>query len=714
MVERLDFSWLSKLPERIRERQAERYFTETLADLDPDDPAGLRSKAMQLFQNPRTFQQGIALEQAAANRETAERQRRLLELQERESEFKREPVSIPLQEGEPGYVPSTQAPAAPTQDRAQRLFSRITERSRAAGVDLPPHVTQGIVAGLAGETAGFDPTAQERQPVVPGSRGGFGLAQWTGDRRVGLENFARARQVDPGNEDTQIDYGLWEMTRGPERAAGQALLRARNAQEATQIFRDRYLRPGIPHREAPAQQALAQLAPTPLPPERPPVRPAPPPPTEPVTRVAEVPVAQAPTAQAPVPAQAPPRLGEYQPPEPPPPLAEPTDAELAALKPPPAPQERALHGSIVNLSRYMRELERRGQPTRDVEVRIKQLEEQRKSMSERRDKVAEFRLDAMKEQRKALVAGESKEQEHVLKKLEDIHKEGASQAAMLAAGQQAASLLDVIERSGGTGPFNSVLGPLASQVDQMAGWLKNMGVSDSALKKFTELRATSDFAAANEQLRAIMVDRVFTSNRDLRGLTDEERREMYRTWINPASNIRTNRGLIAYFNKRAEVFARKEAALHNLEDSLDPRRGGPGLRMRDIRHLERHYERVLAQELRDATLSDPVTLGTAPLPPPTQSIVGNVGSAVGSTGRAFEGAVDAAGTPFRATPQEPSPGPLGGVRDFLIGTAAPWAAPPPQGGVDLSGLVDLVRPWLPNFGATADQGVDPITGRPLF
>jgi hypothetical protein len=62
----------------------------------------------------------------------------------------------------------------------------------------------GIMANIRHES-GFDPNVNEANPIVNGSRGGFGLFQHTGERRRALE------QVD-GYQDyrKQIDFALSE------------------------------------------------------------------------------------------------------------------------------------------------------------------------------------------------------------------------------------------------------------------------------------------------------------------------------------------------------------------------------------------------------------------------------------------------------------------------------------------------------------------------
>lgn len=110
---------------------------------------------------------------------------------------------------------------------------------------LPPHIAQGITANMIAESR-LDPGINEIAPLVPGSRGGFGLNQWTGPRRVQYEQYARERGVPLDDIDTQLDFTLWEL-KNTERPAFNALQGAQSAEEAARLYSERFLRPGIPH-----------------------------------------------------------------------------------------------------------------------------------------------------------------------------------------------------------------------------------------------------------------------------------------------------------------------------------------------------------------------------------------------------------------------------------------------------------------------------------
>ena len=138
---------------------------------------------------------------------------------------------------------------------AQTIIAGLVQRG------IPLVAAQGIVANMMAES-GLNPGINEIAPLVPGSRGGYGLNQWTGPRRVQFEEFARARGTSPDDLNTQLDFTVWEL-RNTEKSAGNALMAAPDVATATQVYSNQFLRPGIPHmdqRLAYAQQ-MAGLAP---------------------------------------------------------------------------------------------------------------------------------------------------------------------------------------------------------------------------------------------------------------------------------------------------------------------------------------------------------------------------------------------------------------------------------------------------------------------
>lgn len=127
---------------------------------------------------------------------------------------------------------------------------------------LPLHIAQGIVANMKAES-NLQPGINEIAPVVPGSRGGFGLNQWTGPRRVAYERFAAERGAPVDDLQTQLDFTMYEL-QGPELAAYEALQGAQDPLEAARIYSEQFLRPGIPNMDKRLGYA-AEIAGMPMP-----------------------------------------------------------------------------------------------------------------------------------------------------------------------------------------------------------------------------------------------------------------------------------------------------------------------------------------------------------------------------------------------------------------------------------------------------------------
>jgi hypothetical protein len=127
---------------------------------------------------------------------------------------------------------------------------------------MPLHIAQGVVANMKAES-NLQPGINEIAPVVPGSRGGFGLNQWTGPRRVAYEQFAANRGAPLDDLQTQLDFTMYEL-QGPERGAYEALQGAQDPLEAARIYSERFLRPGIPNMDKRLGYA-AEIAGMPMP-----------------------------------------------------------------------------------------------------------------------------------------------------------------------------------------------------------------------------------------------------------------------------------------------------------------------------------------------------------------------------------------------------------------------------------------------------------------
>jgi hypothetical protein len=111
---------------------------------------------------------------------------------------------------------------------------------------LPDHIADGFVMNMKDES-GLNPGINEAKPLVPGSRGGFGLYQLTGPRRQGYERFAAERGVSPDNTDAQLDYLIQEL-QGSERGAAADIFATETPGQAAAAIVNKFLRPAEQHR----------------------------------------------------------------------------------------------------------------------------------------------------------------------------------------------------------------------------------------------------------------------------------------------------------------------------------------------------------------------------------------------------------------------------------------------------------------------------------
>lgn len=130
--------------------------------------------------------------------------------------------------------------SAPSGDNAGYIRQGLVSRG------LPEHVADAFVMNFQDES-GLNPGINEAAPTVPGSRGGYGLYQLTGPRRVAYEQYASQQGVDPSNVDAQLDFMMSEL-QGPEAAAAQSILSAPDTGSAAAAIVNKFLRPAEEHR----------------------------------------------------------------------------------------------------------------------------------------------------------------------------------------------------------------------------------------------------------------------------------------------------------------------------------------------------------------------------------------------------------------------------------------------------------------------------------
>ena len=104
----------------------------------------------------------------------------------------------------------------------------------------------GIVGSLDYETGNFM-HMQEIAPLVKGSRGGFGYAQWTGPRRVAFERWARANKLDPTSYEANYGFLKHEISTTKEGDFLDEYEYIDDPVQATQVFSRYYLRPSAEH-----------------------------------------------------------------------------------------------------------------------------------------------------------------------------------------------------------------------------------------------------------------------------------------------------------------------------------------------------------------------------------------------------------------------------------------------------------------------------------
>ena len=126
-------------------------------------------------------------------------------------------------------------------------------RDLTADLKLTKEQAAGIVGNLAVESNNFQ-TMQEVNPLVKGSRGGYGFAQWTGPRRVDFENWANENGLSVDSYEANYGFLKHELLNTPEGNVLSDLRQTGDAASAARIFSDQFLRPkketaNLPRRE---------------------------------------------------------------------------------------------------------------------------------------------------------------------------------------------------------------------------------------------------------------------------------------------------------------------------------------------------------------------------------------------------------------------------------------------------------------------------------
>lgn len=111
---------------------------------------------------------------------------------------------------------------------------------------MAPHIAEAFVLNMRDES-GLNPGINEIAPIVPGSRGGYGLYQLTGPRRRAYEAYAAQRGLPLDSVDAQLDFMMTEL-QGPESSAWQKISAAPDTGTAAAAVVNYFLRPAEEHR----------------------------------------------------------------------------------------------------------------------------------------------------------------------------------------------------------------------------------------------------------------------------------------------------------------------------------------------------------------------------------------------------------------------------------------------------------------------------------
>lgn len=135
------------------------------------------------------------------------------------------------------------------------------------GLTLPQ--AAGIVGNLGFESGGFK-ELQEISPLVSGSDGGYGWAQWTGPRRTTFMTWCSAHSLAPASDEANYGYLVVELSRVYHETI-DAVKRAATVEDAVFSVGQTYERPygttanhlpGYDDRLVYAKRALAGAAAT--------------------------------------------------------------------------------------------------------------------------------------------------------------------------------------------------------------------------------------------------------------------------------------------------------------------------------------------------------------------------------------------------------------------------------------------------------------------
>jgi hypothetical protein len=118
-------------------------------------------------------------------------------------------------------------------------------------------IEAAAIMGNAGHESGGFRLMQELKPTVKGSRGGWGLFQWTGPRRVAMEAYCARNHLNPASFEANYAWLFVELT-GSEKKAIPAVKRGGSLMDKVKAFELAFERAGVKHYES--RLKYAQIA----------------------------------------------------------------------------------------------------------------------------------------------------------------------------------------------------------------------------------------------------------------------------------------------------------------------------------------------------------------------------------------------------------------------------------------------------------------------
>lgn len=121
-------------------------------------------------------------------------------------------------------------------DRKATVRDRLSQ-----DLGISREASSGLVSNINYESgiAGIN----EKNPLIPGSRGGFGWAQWTGPRRVALEDYARQHRLDVASDEANYGFLVEELRTKYPSVLAQLRRGGISASEAANIVARGYIVP---------------------------------------------------------------------------------------------------------------------------------------------------------------------------------------------------------------------------------------------------------------------------------------------------------------------------------------------------------------------------------------------------------------------------------------------------------------------------------------